>query len=342
MTGTTSPHSDSPLAWVGGYTIDGGADTGISLLTQDPTGALEVHGRAMADSPSWIALHPRVPVLYAAQENIGTIAAFAVDDTALQPLGTAAAGPILCHLLVRNEYLIGCCYGDGTVLRVDLAADGGLGEITPAVPSFDPHAAAGERRSRAHCAAALEDDLILTVDLGHDQLRLFSTAAGLEQIGTITLPMGCGPRHLLVHSASRVSVITEYSCQVITVECAQDGQWHVVAAVALLEGETPADAAGAELTAADDGSVLYAGVRGPDLIITLDARASRVIGRTPSGAHGPRHHRQIGDQLLVANQLSNEINMLQIDPSTHIPGAVVDRIASPAPSCLLPTGLASQ
>ena len=325
------------MAWIGGYPADSGTEQhGIRLLTADEAGQpAETHWVGTAESPSWLARHDRAPVLYAAQESAGTLAAFRIDGQALTPIGEIPAGETVCHLLVQPDHLIASCYGDGNVVRVELPGDGSFGERSLAVPSIDPHAAEGARQSRAHCSASLGDGHIVVSDLGHDQLRFFDTAGVLQQIGTVVLPMGSGPRHLWVHSPSKVSVITEYSCQVITVERIDDGPWRIISTVALLAGEVPADAAGAELTGSSDGALLYAGVRGPDLIVTLDATATTVLGRTASGARWPRHHRQLGDRLLVANQESDEISVLQIDPATGLPGDVVGRISTPAPAHIL-------
>lgn len=325
------------LAWIGGYPDDSGTEQqGIRLLTADEAGEVAAtRWVGTAESPSWLARHPSAAVLYAAQESAGTLAAFRIDGATLTPFGEIPAGETVCHLLVRPDHLIACCYGDGDVVRVELHDDGSFGERSLAVPSIDPHAAEGDRQSRAHCAASLGGGHIVVSDMGHDQLRFFDTVDILQQIGTVALPMGSGPRHLWVHSASKVSVITEYSCQVITVERIDEGPWRILSTVSLLAGDVPADAAGAELTGSSDGAVLYAGVRGPDLIVTLDATATTVLGRAPSGARWPRHHRQLGDRLLVANQESDEISVLQIDPDTGLPGDVVGRVASPAPAHIL-------
>lgn len=328
--------STEALAWIGGYTA-GAGEQGIHLLTADaagsPTGSRWV---GTAESPSWLARHHRAPVLYAAQESAGTLLASRIDGTTLRPIGELDAGETVCHLLVLPDQLIACCYGSGDVVRVELDEDGSFGDRSLAVPSVDPHAAGGARQSRAHCAASLGDGQIVVSDLGHDQLRFFDTTGVLQQVGTVVLPMGGGPRHLFVHNASRVSVITEYSCRVITVERSDDGQWRITSTVALLPGDVPADAAGAELNSSADGTVLYAGVRGPDVIVTLDAAATTVLGSTSSGARWPRHHLRIGDRLLVANQESDEISVLAVDPATGLPGEVVARVATPAPAHILP------
>ena len=49
---------------IGGYTGDKGAGSGITVLEDD-----EVIVTIPADSPSWIARHPDLPVLYAVSET---------------------------------------------------------------------------------------------------------------------------------------------------------------------------------------------------------------------------------------------------------------------------------
>ncbi|MGN8026295.1 lactonase family protein [Microbacterium sp. 22242] len=121
--------------WVGGYgpEMEGQAD-GIGLLAVDdgqgPT-ALAYRGAvAPAPSPSWLAQHPALDVVYAALEGAGEVAAFArTGESALRPLGEpVAAGELVCHLAVdpQGRFLVASCYGDGRVVRIGLGADGSL------------------------------------------------------------------------------------------------------------------------------------------------------------------------------------------------------------------------
>ncbi|MCE4026870.1 lactonase family protein [Microbacterium sp. Au-Mic1] len=121
--------------WIGGYGVDmeGPAD-GLGLLAVDeghgPTTLAYRGAVAPAPSPSWLAQHPNLDVVYAALEGSGEVAAFArTGETALRPLGRpVAAGQYVCHLAVAPDgrFLVASCYGDGRVVRIGLDADGGL------------------------------------------------------------------------------------------------------------------------------------------------------------------------------------------------------------------------
>ena len=121
--------------WTGGYGVDmeGPAD-GIGLLAVDegrgPTTLAYRGAVAPAPSPSWLAHHPSLDVVYAALEGSGEVAAFArTGETALRPLGRpVAAGQYVCHLAVAPDgrFLVASCYGDGRVVRIGLDAAGGL------------------------------------------------------------------------------------------------------------------------------------------------------------------------------------------------------------------------
>lgn len=326
------------LAWIGGYTSEAGGNArGIGVLERRPdsSGTPRQRYRSVTEaaSPSWLAAHPRLPVLYAALEHAGEVGGF---RPGLLPAGRLPIGPALCHVLVAGDgsHLIACCWGDGTVARVGLDDAGGLTTVETAVASTDPWAPAGSRQSRAHCAVPLGDDLVLTSDLGHDTLRLFDVSQGLEELAATPLPQGSGPRHLVAHSGSRVSVITEYGCTVLTLQ-RTGHRFEVVGQVPLLAGAVPEGAAAAELAASADGRVLYAAVRGPDVLVTLAADDLTVLDRRRSGARWPRHHRRIGDRLLVAHERSDEITVHAVDPATGVPAGIVDRVPAPTPSCIL-------
>ena len=69
--------------WVGGYTADGeGSAEGIGVLHAGAPDSALAGGdlaftgvAARTDSPSWVAAHPTLDVLYVAQEAAGTVQA---------------------------------------------------------------------------------------------------------------------------------------------------------------------------------------------------------------------------------------------------------------------------
>lgn len=136
--------------WVGGYTADAdGAAAGIGVLhagaVDSPLagGDLAFLGvAASAPSPSWIAAHPRLDVLYAAQEFAGTVRAFVrVGEETYAPHGAAVdAGDAVCHVAVAPDgsSLVAACWGDGRVVQYPLRADGRIGAARIAVAAEDP------------------------------------------------------------------------------------------------------------------------------------------------------------------------------------------------------------
>ena len=121
--------------WLGGYGtgMDGSAE-GIGLLAGDAgreADTLAYRGPvAPVASPSWLAQHPTLDVVYAALEGDAAVQAFArTGESALASLGDPiAAGQSVCHLAVApsGAYLIASCYGDGRVVRIGLDAVGRL------------------------------------------------------------------------------------------------------------------------------------------------------------------------------------------------------------------------
>ncbi|GGF35876.1 lactonase family protein [Subtercola lobariae] len=223
----------------------GGADLGGAAAADGEQGdaaRVEWLGRAVdAPSPSFVAVHPTLPVVYAVAERAQTVAAFrSVDDVdgvpQLEPLGSAwPAGEAVCHVAVDNlgRFVTATCWGDGRVLLYELASDGALISRFEGAPAADPHAesAAAEadtqgmlartgfapRTSRAHCSLMLPDGRIMTTDLGFDLVRVWSytPGTGLVLDHEIVLPFWSGPRHLIAHPNGTVLIITEYSVEVV-------------------------------------------------------------------------------------------------------------------------------
>lgn len=136
--------------WVGGYGTDmDGSAGGIGLFEGDEgrePATLAYRGTvAAAASPSWLAQHPSLDVVYAALEGAGTVQAFVRNgESSLAPLGDPIeAGAGVCHLAVApgGGYLVASCYGDGRVVRIGLDAGGRLGAASAGDAAIDPYGA---------------------------------------------------------------------------------------------------------------------------------------------------------------------------------------------------------
>ncbi|GAA1998283.1 lactonase family protein [Microbacterium ulmi] len=137
---------------LGAYTADmGGAATGIGVLLAGAVddalagGSLGFAGDAVATagSPSWIARHPTLDVMYAALESSGTVQAFRrTGEASYARLGSPVeAGEAVCHVAVAPDggSLVASCWGDGRVVRMALDAAGRPSSPVVAPAAVDPY-----------------------------------------------------------------------------------------------------------------------------------------------------------------------------------------------------------
>lgn len=343
--------------WIGGYTPDmGGTGEGISSATLAADGTLtEVKLAAATPSPSFVAQHPSLPVLYAVGEQDGTFRAFSVGDGgALAPLGEpAAAGAAACHIAVDPAGRVAsvACWGSGQVLVYALdAATGAITGRTDAAPAVDPYAGVPEselvaprpdyapRVSRAHFTEFLPDGRVLTIDLGYDLARVWRVAgARFELDHELVFPYGVGPRHVAAAADGRLYVICEYAVAVFVLALGADGRYSIASSSPVRRAPREAGEYAAHLSLSSDGALLYATVRHSNVVAVLAIAADGSVAplaEVPSGADWPRHHLVLGDRLYVANQLGNEVTVFALG-ADGVPGDVVQRVLTGSPTVLV-------
>ncbi len=358
--------------WVGGYgpDMEGDAD-GVGFLSADEgrgPSSLAYRGVATpASSPSWLAAHPTLDVVYAALEGEGAVAAFArAGESTLVPLGPRIpVGASVCHLAVAPDgrSLIASSYGDGSVTRLGIGGDGRLqpavvdqaAALRAALFGDEPSDAGDEqaasdpyptpfgeepRASHAHAAAFLPDGRIATTDLGFDLVRTWRpTASGLAPDHDVVLPRGPGPRHLVLHPSGHLHVVTEYSGEVFTLAPGPDAIWRLVSGTPVSEIVLAGTDFPSELSRSRDGATLYAGIRGSNTIAALRVRGdgSRVepFALADAGVNWPRHHLLHEGVLLVSGQRSGTISAIDVDERTGAPRDVRHTVVAPAPTHLL-------
>ncbi|UNK70791.1 beta-propeller fold lactonase family protein [Microbacterium sp. H1-D42] len=352
--------------WTGGYgsDMDGEAD-GIGFLSVDEgrgPSTLRYRGvAAEAVSPSWLAQHPTLDVVYAALEGAGTVRAFArAGEASLRPLGPAlAAGESVCHLAVSPDgrMLVASCYGDGRVVAYGIADDGNLVEPvqdkaaalraalfgdSDAAENVDTPDLGGEsgdaaRVSRAHSAVFLPDRRIATADLGLDLVRIRRRDLSIDH--DVELPRGTGPRHMVLHPSGHLHVVTEYSCEVFTLASDREGRWGLVSATTASEVAQIGFDFPAELAMSRDGHTLYTALRGSNTVAALRVRGGgetlEPLALAESGVDWPRHHLVHDGTLLVAGQRSDSVSVIDLDERTGAPRDVRHTTPAPTPTRIL-------
>ncbi|GAA5919443.1 hypothetical protein JCM1841_002395 [Sporobolomyces salmonicolor] len=210
------------LLFAGGY---GSTGSGILTLEFDPTASpptLQVIARAEAGAaPTWLTFSEDGKTLYADDEWAepeGSITAFSVSEAGeLTKLSTASSGGLWpCHSTLipfsSPPRLVTVNYKGASVSSIALLPSGDLSPSSQQLISClntrqpGPHP---DRQQQAHPHGAHLDPrgLVCVVpDLGTDDLRILGiTEDGqLEEVETISLRPGDGPRHVLFSKSGDV------------------------------------------------------------------------------------------------------------------------------------------
>jgi 6-phosphogluconolactonase (cycloisomerase 2 family) len=335
---------------VGSYGPDsGGTGAGIVAMRSRADGTLEVVS-TVDDTPSPSALFAHGDHLYAVLEGPGkgAVQSWRRTGTALEPDGRASSGGELpCNLVVYEGRLIAANYGDGTLGVIGLDAAGAVTALQQAIPGSGPvpgpHADQGN--SRQHAALVTDDDVLVSLDLGSDQLHLHRLAADhrggeeVVRVDAFDLPRGTGPRDIARHPSGLFVVLGELdsTMHLLSWGGLETGFTHL-ASVQLPRVEREHAAA---LAFSEDGRFAYTSLRRSDRVaaVAVDAaaRTLTLVEAIPGGGSWGRHLAVDGDLLHVANQLSNEVTTFRIG-ADGIPIQLAPGTAVGSPSFLLRVG----
>ncbi|WP_169946078.1 lactonase family protein [Microbispora sp. H11081] len=323
---------------IGGYTPDtAGSGPGLTVARAQADGRLEAVAETSVSGPSFVAAHPRLPLLYAVleREGNGGLAVFA-DEAVPRPLAEHSSGGSLpCHLAIDPEgrWLAIANYGDGTVTAYRLGEDG----LPEPGPLTFPHEGRGPREDRqegphAHQAVFGPDGALYVTDLGTDEVRRFLPGMRPHPGGPVRLAPGSGPRHFL-HHEGHWYVTGELDGTVRV----YDGEWREAGVVRASgdTGESGGENLPSHIALSGDGRHLYVANRGPDTISVFEVDGPRLtmVAETPAGGSWPRHFAVDGDRLYVANQRSDAVAMLALKDG--LPEPAEQALAVGSPSCVL-------
>ena len=352
--GVHTAMAESWHVYVGTYTS--GESKGIYLLDFDSTtGAATLKGLAAeTKNPSYLALHPSQPVLYACSEVVegAGVAAYAIDADSgtLSLINHQPAGGSTCHVDVTpdGKYAAVANYGAGSCTVYPVGVDGALGE---AIGNFQHEGSSvNEKRQTAPHAHSANFDatgrFLVVPDLGIDKLMTYKLDGG-EVVPNdppfATVEPGGGPRHFAFHPSAPYAYVVNELGNTVTAFAwdAKTGAMETIHSTGTLPDGFTEDNTTAHIEVHPSGNFLYASNRGHDSIavFTIDQATGKLTaqGQTKTGGKTPRNFTQdpTGNYLLAANQNSNDIFVFKIDGQTGTLTPTGARIEIPAPVCLV-------
>lgn len=367
--GIQAASADDYQLLVGSYTA--GQSQGIYRLNFDSaTGQIDAKPLQVvkSENPSWLTLSKDLRHLYVVNENgpgqadpVGRVSSYAIDPKTrelslinqVQSLGNEPTHSSLSgdasHVFVSN-YSVAEDPG-GTLAVLPVGANGKLESVVQ-MSSHPSSRVNPERQMSAHVHSTISSPdgrYVFSNDLGADRIFVyrFNPKANPQRPLTaanpasVQLPPGSGPRHLLFSADGKHAWLTmEMSAQVAVFDY-KDGQLEQTQMVDLAAGQPESDKAAAALHASADGKFLYVSNRGTAnqlLVFAIDpanGHLEELQRRSVEGDH-PREFSldPSGKFLLIANQKSNQIVVVERDAKSGLLGKTVQKLPMNAPSDL--------
>ncbi len=323
-------------------------EDGIALFSLDTKRKTltKEFGFSEIPNPSWVLTNAARTRLYAVQEQVpeGMVHELAVKDDGLKlirSLKSGGADP--CHLSLdsKEEFLFCADYTSGALAVFALNPEGGIERLS----FLDQHEGSGVNPQRQECAhvhfSREHEGLFYVCDLGTDRVFVY----GRDREGHIAdtgarlvLPDGLGPRHLEFDKRrpDLIYVICELG-NCIAVFQKKAGSYELLQLISTLPegftGETKASAI------RRSGDMIFAANRGYDSIAVFGIQKDGTLVQTaivPSPGENPRDMQLIGDYLIVANQDSDLLGVLEIDRGQKTLTDTGIRADTVSPSCICP------
>ncbi len=323
---------------IGCYTPPAGTGAGVSTAAL-MQGSLAATGEVAAvDSPSFLAWHPTLPLVYAVAEHAGRLVTLRHDGALSVVDDRLTGGTETCHVAVSPDerWVATANYGDGS-LSVFALGDDGIPRAEPQVLRHSGSGPVADRQEGPHCHQVTFDGTLLTVtDLGADRIHRYvcdGTAWVAAPAGDVVLAPGTGPRHQVVDGDLR-HVVGELDGRVTSYRVdAATGQWTELGTART----TSYDGISYPSHVVLHGGHLYVGNRGADTISVLLLEDDRpvFVGEVVTGGTWPRHFAVVGDRIVVANERSYDVTVLAIVDGP-VPRATGSRLATGSPTCILP------
>lgn len=317
---------------------------------------------AETKNPSFLALHPSKPFLYAVSEMDstdgkpgGAVSAFSLASktgklTSLNQQPSGGSGP--CHLAVdkTGKCLLVANYGSGSIAALPIRADGSLGEPATRL-QHQGSSLNKDRQSGPHAHQILPDPanrLALVCDLGLDKVLLYRLSPDTAKLTAhepafASVATGAGPRHLAFHPDGRaVYVINEMALTMTAFSYdAKRGSLTEMQTISTLPGDRTAKGSCAEVEVHPSGKFLYGSNRGHDSIVVfaIDPRTHKLtlVEHQPTRGKTPRHFAvdPTGKWLLAENQNSDSVVVFGIDSATGRLTPTGQSIEVGAPVCIV-------
>ncbi|PLR69223.1 lactonase family protein [Bacillus sp. UMB0893] len=339
--------------YIGTYTK--GDSKGIYTFTLDAEAKKlsEASVAAALDNPTYLTISKDNRFVYAVAKEgeAGGVAAFSRDEETgdLRELNRQLLqGASPCHVSVdsENHFIVSANYHNGTIESYEMNAESET--LYPAL-SIKKHEGSGPNKDRqdgphAHYAGFTPDQkYVAAIDLGTDKLYTYKLNNGeLNEIHSLHLHAGSGPRHLTFHPNGKVAyVMTELSNEVVVLDYnEEDGSFTEKQYISTIPDDFTENNQGSAIHISSDGRFVYAANRGHDSIaifsVNQDNGELTFVDRTSTEGNWPRDFVLDPTEtfLIATNQESSNLVLFERNPETGTLKLLQSDVKVPDPVCV--------
>jgi 6-phosphogluconolactonase len=340
--------------------------SGISVFDLDSaTGALKlIQSVSGLRNPTYLACHPRLPLLYAAERETttwgpvetiaGSISTLAIaDDGTLELRGRipASGGATYISLHPGGRFMFAAMPGPRSVAVFPIDE---LGRVGPPTDIVQHQGGGGVNTITSGYAFphSVRPDIsgarVLACDMGLDRIFVYDLDGGSGRLSPSTHPFaqlssGAGPRHLWVHPSNRfVYTVNEIDSTVSAFAYdPESSALRIIETVRTRPDDFIGHNSGAQIVVHPSGQFLYSSNRGHNSIamfaVDPDSGRPRLVGLESTRGDTPRNFNldPTGNFLVVANVGSNNLVTFRIDPATGKVHPTGHSASTPMPVCVM-------
>lgn len=306
-------------------------------------------------NPSFLCLNQDANRAFVVSEyktgDYGRVTLYSVEETNPLILQNVVSyeGAGSCYITIdrADQHLFVANYATGSLVVLALMA-GGHGAVPKQTIQFEGSGPVKDRQEQSHIHAAIlstNQSMLYCTDLGADRLYAFNYDPKADMPlqpadpAYVSLPAGCGPRHLILSPNGRwLYLLCELSGEIFVFEQGQLQNWKQCVSVVSTGFNGKIEAADLQMNA--QGTCLYATNRGDANQVVVfavddDGKLDR-IQQVSSQGESPRSISldPTGHFLLVANEKGNCVTVFVVSP---LDGKLIytgQRVELNSPTCV--------
>lgn len=280
------------------------------------------------DNPSYLLMHPNGKVMYSVEELTpeGRLAVFSLEEMPEHLFSLPSKGADPCHLSLDDtgEFLFVANYTSGSLAVFRLDGEGKPLECT----EHKQHAGWGkhpERQEGPHVHfSGMVHGFLYVCDLGLDRVicyKLDHMTGKLEDTGkSLLLPEGAGPRHFAVCEKypEFFYVVCELTGEVVVFQ-KQGDSYEMIQRISSLPEEFAGENTAAAIKFSENQKLLFVSNRGSDSITSFSVQENGMLKKMDiisCGGKGPRDFSVFGEFLVVANQYTDNLALIEYAEDT--------------------------